>query len=161
MVENDTSRKCGECSLCCFTHRVKGPDRRVLTDANEWCEFCEVGHGCAIYETRPWGCRGFRCAWLEGTGSDEERPDKTNVVLEWRPTYFGKTLVMAGSIPGALESDYARKITLEHVKCRIPVVHVHVNKRDEFIFLKGAAIDDSSRRCVEAEGIGITFIDAE
>jgi len=48
----------------------------IPTLAGEPCEH-ECATGCAIYETRPSRCRGFRCAWLDGWGAKgDDRPDR-------------------------------------------------------------------------------------
>lgn len=44
------------------------------------CKY-ECAEGCAVYETRPEECMGFRCSWLAGyTSTDEQRPDKIGLV---------------------------------------------------------------------------------
>lgn len=37
---------------------------------------------CSIYEDRPSGCKGFMCAWLEGHGDLNDKPDRIKVVFE-------------------------------------------------------------------------------
>jgi len=125
MLEN---RNCGECSLCCFTHTVEP----VPTEHHEWCVYCKSTGGCGIYLERPINCRVFRCEWLEGMGSDDERPDKTNIVVERQyDLYFDEKIVMMAATPTALESDYARTMTLEYLRHGLVVVHMHVDGRCE------------------------------
>lgn len=51
-------------------------------DLGEWCVHCNVGSGCAIYESRPGECRTFACQWLiTPQMPDSMRPDRTKVVL--------------------------------------------------------------------------------
>ena len=38
--------------------------------------FNQCASGCAAYETRPDDCRNYSCAWLNGWGEEDERPDK-------------------------------------------------------------------------------------
>ncbi len=53
-------RECGSCSLCCKLMRVPWLDKPSGT----WCQHVRKGQGCAIYETRPEGCRNFACGYL-------------------------------------------------------------------------------------------------
>jgi hypothetical protein len=50
---------------------------------NVWCEHAAPpGSGCAIYATRPDGCRRFMCNWLKDpTLGDEWRPELSKVVV--------------------------------------------------------------------------------
>jgi hypothetical protein len=55
---------------------------------NKWCQHCNVGAGCRIYDSKPSSCSDFSCVWLlskETEIPDEYRPDKTHVVF-WVPT---------------------------------------------------------------------------
>jgi hypothetical protein len=89
-------RECGECSACCVWFEI-GP---IAKEQNEPCkELCNpasekgehartCGNSCGIYETRPTHCREYICAWLFGYGNEEDRPDKSGVILdniEWVP----------------------------------------------------------------------------
>jgi len=77
---------CGGCTLCC-----KLLDVPVLRKAqNKWCEHCEIGAGCKIYEARPAPCRDFACVWLESQREEHPlplalRPDKCKLVLTFAP----------------------------------------------------------------------------
>lgn len=74
-----TSRRCGECSACCTTHAVP----EILKPEMQACKNLASNGGCGIYGIHPWACRHFRCLWLEGFGEDDERPDKSGIVLGW------------------------------------------------------------------------------
>lgn len=73
------SRSCGSCTACCGALAVRELEKRAHTP----CLFCNEGAGCRIYERRPDGCRQFCCEWLKGFGAEEDRPDKTGVVLDF------------------------------------------------------------------------------
>jgi hypothetical protein len=45
------------------------------------CDHACAGGGCGRYDDRPASCRTFRCLWLDGHLSDEDRPDKLGVIF--------------------------------------------------------------------------------
>jgi len=62
------ARNCGKCNLCCKLTAIpefNKPD-------NTWCEHCEVGKGCRIYEHRPQMCRAFFCGYIVNPMLDEQ-----------------------------------------------------------------------------------------
>jgi len=67
-------RSCGDCNLGCKLPYIESPE--LSKPAGVWCKHCKPGKGCAIYDTRPSGCRNFFCFWMT-------RPELGN---EWRPT---------------------------------------------------------------------------
>lgn len=96
----EVGRKCGSCDLCCTIYPVPG-----ITGKDDRCRFARSGTvtemkvqvgefgvdfapsyhpqtGCGIYDKRPRMCRQFFCGWRLGLGEDDERPDKTGVVLD-------------------------------------------------------------------------------
>lgn len=69
------SRKCGECTACCTIMEVaelSKPQRVACSYASD---------GCRIYRDRPHSCRIWFCGWMMGFGRDEDRPDKSGVVV--------------------------------------------------------------------------------
>jgi hypothetical protein len=47
-----------------------------------WCSHCRPPFGCAIYETRPAGCREFYCEWrLSEKLGPEWKPDRAKFAL--------------------------------------------------------------------------------
>lgn len=70
-------RKCGECTLCCKLLLVSVYDSPMY----EYCKHCTAG-GCGIYETRDNVCREFKCGWLRGELTEEDRPDKSGFIVE-------------------------------------------------------------------------------
>jgi hypothetical protein len=70
------TRSCGDCRLCC---RVLGVDE-IGKEPGAWCgHACSTG--CAIYAARPGQCRDFVCSWLAGQFRDEDRPDRSKLVV--------------------------------------------------------------------------------
>lgn len=73
---------CGSCSACCRVFAVP----EVKTKHFDWCDHCEIGKGCKIYDTRPETCVKYECMWLECkkagmTIPDNLRPDKSKCVI--------------------------------------------------------------------------------
>lgn len=56
---------------------VKSLDKKSDT----WCQHCEPGRGCKIYETRPTDCREFDCLWKTGLIPLNMKPDRTKAVF--------------------------------------------------------------------------------
>jgi hypothetical protein len=67
------------------------PERKL---PGVWCQHCNIGKGCGIYEERPESCRVFECLWLQdkrGKLGDDLRPDRCKVMFAPNPD--GKTLI--------------------------------------------------------------------
>ena len=73
---------CDGCTACCKILKIRELDK----PANTWCRHCEIGVGCAIYDTRPESCRVYECVWLQSQRGGkplplELRPDTSRVVI--------------------------------------------------------------------------------
>ena|SRR3989344_1372120 len=152
-------RPCDGCRKCCYTHAVATPEGKV-TEAFAWCKLCS-DHGCSVHATdlQPYLCQQWHCAWQEGLGSEEERPDKTNIVPEWRFTRQGRTLVLIEAMAGALESEYGKALASEYARRRIPQLHVFHNGRKRLIFERDIIVDASLMRQAQKENVEIVFVD--
>lgn len=85
--------------MCCTAYPVPG-----ITGKDEQCQFARSGvvtsfdvkvgeggvdfvpsyhpqTGCRIYNLRPLLCRQFFCGWRLGLGTEDDRPDKTGVII--------------------------------------------------------------------------------
>ncbi len=60
-------RSCGKCNLCCKITEVAALNKPF----NVWCEHCDVGRGCRIYEERAPICREFFCRYMRDASLDE------------------------------------------------------------------------------------------
>jgi hypothetical protein len=71
-------RTCGSCTLCCKTAAVV----ELAKPPGIWCTHCRPAKGCAIYDTRPAGCREFHCEWMlaEKLGP-EWKPERAKFAL--------------------------------------------------------------------------------
>jgi len=73
---------CGSCTMCCKLMAIS----EFQKPKNQWCEHCDIGNGCRIYQERPTSCQSFRCLWLQTQNHIPPlplnlRPDKSKVVL--------------------------------------------------------------------------------
>lgn len=103
----NTERSCGDCAACCKTHAVV----ELKKSDGTWCAYCSSRKRCDIYDERPASCREFRCAWLKGSGGEDERPDKTRIVCTTEAVPYRGRIVhwctMVEVSVGALERPYA------------------------------------------------------
>ena len=117
-------RECGNCTLCCKVPRIQ----QLFKPPNQWCMFCDVGEGCAIYDRRPEVCQKFECLWLSGGMDYAYRPDKV-----------GFYVVMEGEV-AKVYVDGDRPLAAEGHKAVDDVregAHVIVLVNNQITFLKG------------------------
>jgi hypothetical protein len=81
-----TVNHCGSCNLCCKLPEIPELDK----PQNRWCQHCQIGSACRIYESRPEPCRAFECLWLESQKEAQPlpvtlRPDKNKMLLSFSP----------------------------------------------------------------------------
>ncbi len=71
-------RSCEACTMCCKLLSIEALNK----PRSQWCEHCDVGAGCKIYEERPSECQTFYCGYLTmaHTG-DHWRPAKSKMVI--------------------------------------------------------------------------------
>jgi hypothetical protein len=77
-----TTRKCGDCQLCCKVL----PTKEIGKPANQRCQHQRHGVGCAIYKHRPISCQLWSCQWLLGEDVGE-RPDRSRLIVDPMPDY--------------------------------------------------------------------------
>jgi hypothetical protein len=71
-------RSCEGCTACCKLTAVQALNK----PPSVWCEHCDKGVGCNIYETRPDECRVFYCGWVTNPVISEAwRPEKSKMVI--------------------------------------------------------------------------------
>jgi len=115
--------ECGECTMCCKIKGIDAPDLQKKEFV--WCQHCDKGKGCKIYDTRPAPCREYWCVWLDARSRGEVplslRPDKCKVVMDI--TQDQKTLVLwvDPAYPGAASEPQILDF-LSRVKAKINVV---------------------------------------
>jgi hypothetical protein len=105
-----TINECGSCTACCRVFAIPETSK----PAGKWCDKCNIGKGCTIYETRPARCVDYECIWLQaklrGDAQhklpDSLRPDRCKVVFS--PTTNPRiiaAMVMPGMTANALQRD--------------------------------------------------------
>jgi hypothetical protein len=115
-----SERVCGGCTACCRTHRIPELEK----PEGDWCIYCKIGRGCRIYDERPKTCRDFRCAWLTGLENEEERPDKTGIVPDYKQVKgWGLVALLYEASPGALKGEFAKRRTKLHLGIGNCVMH--------------------------------------
>lgn len=69
---------CGDCTVCCSLFAIKELDK----SRHEDCSHC-TGTGCGIYDTRPQTCRDYKCFFISENLSEEARPDRCGMLLDY------------------------------------------------------------------------------
>jgi hypothetical protein len=104
------ARVCGPCRACCKAPPIPELDK----PADTWCRHIVLDRsdkGCGNFENRPAGCAAFRCAWLDGLGTDADRPDRLGVLFHAIATQDGREALAAVEYrPGALADARPREI---------------------------------------------------
>ena len=102
-----TSRTCGECTLCCKLMGVP----ELKKPSAKWCESCDQGKGCTVYEERPNSCRNFQCFWLmDENFPDDFRPDRIHALAAFNDTPDSVVLHVDPAKPKALRSPAVRAL---------------------------------------------------
>lgn len=71
-------RSCGDCTMCCKLIKVDALQKPQGT----WCQHCNPGKGCRIYEKRPQECVDFFCGYMTSPQVGEEwKPVHSKIVL--------------------------------------------------------------------------------
>lgn len=72
---------------------------------------------CRVYENRPESCANYRCAWLDGWGDWQDRPDRLGVIFSLMfSEELGGTYMLAHELwTDALESESAKRFVRERI----------------------------------------------
>lgn len=90
-----TTRKCGDCQLCC---RLL-PTEEIAKPANERCPHQKSYCGCKIYPRRPMSCQLWSCRWLvDDDTADQPRPDRSHIVIDMMPDVVRQTRNDTGEV---------------------------------------------------------------
>lgn len=75
-------RSCDGCTECCKLMLVT----ELAKPAGVWCQHCDIGAGCRIYDARPDDCRTFYCGWrLDATMGEAWLPARSRMVVKFEP----------------------------------------------------------------------------
>lgn len=94
-------RSCGSCTACCEVPSIALP----WEEKPQYQKCSKLGtgnHACGVYDERPDVCVRFRCLWLEGLGTKDDRPDKAGLILNITQTGLDVPQEVADKVPGAL-----------------------------------------------------------
>jgi hypothetical protein len=71
-------KSCGSCTMCCKVLEID----HFKKPAGKLCQFCTLGSGCTVYESRPEVCRDYECLWLtERDLGAMLKPDRIGTIL--------------------------------------------------------------------------------
>lgn len=117
-------RVCGECQACCTTLSVADIAKPKHTKCPSQC-----AAGCAIYASRPQSCRLYTCSWLEGHGREDDRPDKSGVLMETVTAHQAGgeqiTMLIAFSTDSeSLRSEQTARLAGNVVKDSVCMIHL-------------------------------------
>jgi hypothetical protein len=152
-------RSCGGCTACCTVMPVSEINKPGDTPCQHLC-----AGGCAIYESRPSACRGWRCAWLEGLipGDERRRPDKCGLIFAWFGWDNTKAFLVALEVwPGAAQEQapllrQLRTKMVSHAIVPIVVGKYGIGQNGQKQFLWPNELAQVAERCVK-EGMPGSF----
>ena len=81
-------RSCEGCAMCCKLGTIE----EVGKPDGQWCKHCSTRVKCDIYETRPFVCRDYYCAYMLSDLSEDWRPTKSKLMVS--SMYDGSIYVM-------------------------------------------------------------------
>lgn len=77
-LESDVvKRECGSCVACCIETEFDTPEfsKEYMKPCQHLCDT-----GCGIYNKRFPVCKQYECLWLQGYGTERERPNVTGII---------------------------------------------------------------------------------
>lgn len=149
-------RACGGCSACCKTHMVLSIEK----PPSAWCPDCAIGIGCKIYESRPQECSAFKCQWLLGFGTGEERPDQVRIVVDYsRNPVLGNVLVVQfwEVTEGALGRDFAQRAIKLLMGERFPIMTIDCRTRHSLFLPRGFDLSQSAFDVFTRDGVPMKY----
>ena len=93
ILKKQKLRECGECVACCVYYNIK--DEKLTKEAMSPCSKLNIQpekgeysvsacNNCTLQNTpeKPKTCIDFNCYWLLGHGDENDRPDKSNIMID-------------------------------------------------------------------------------
>jgi hypothetical protein len=114
---------CGTCTACCRVFAIV----EIEKEAGKWCQHCDIGVGCKIYEQRPKPCSEFKCLWLQSQERPQKlgpelRPDRCKVVFSPTTDPSIMSAITMHGAPNAWDRKPARGLVDKMVKAGLKVV---------------------------------------
>lgn len=144
------ARSCDECTLCCKLVGVS----EIEKPPRQWCQHCNIGEGCAIYDTRPESCKRFECFWYSNEWIPNSlRPDRCHFVMEGMQEANAVLVILDPDYPQAWRHGEAMKLFNQLMKVGISsVVSVSGNRQPEALLLAPGVTPEHIMRGMEAAG---------
>jgi len=124
------SRQCGNCAVCCEVAAVPDLEKPALTRCQYQIDSDEGSCGIVGDPKRPMLCKVYTCAWLDGIGSDDDRPNEIGAMFSVNQTEQGIIGYAVETEPDAILTkargmavDYARRF-------KIPLIVVETTQSD-------------------------------
>ena len=124
----DTAERiCDGCTACCMPLDIE--ESGFSKPRGQWCQHCNIGRGCNIYTSRPLMCNEFRCQWLMGFGTNEQRPDKIGFVPDFhKESLFTNGLAQFWEVEeGAFERPACRVLANIALEGNIRVMYLYIS----------------------------------
>ena len=95
-------RSCDGCTLCCKVLNIGS----LRKPRNVWCQHCDIGNGCTIYEQRPGECRAFYCTYRVSPELGEEwKPSVSKMVVNFESGIRRVNVSVDPDFPGAWQRE--------------------------------------------------------
>ncbi|OGZ68802.1 MAG: hypothetical protein A3D44_02285 [Candidatus Staskawiczbacteria bacterium RIFCSPHIGHO2_02_FULL_42_22] len=119
----------------------------------EYCDFCQIGKGCSIYERRPFACQVYRCLWVCGKGEESDRPDRLKIVLDLKAVHFYEEDIVALNLweveEGAINQPRVQQIMVANIEGGNVVVCRPYQEEPTYYFPKGVFSADEQQEFIE------------
>tara|TARA_Y100001951_G_C11082227_1_gene151993 strand:+ start:27 stop:404 length:378 start_codon:yes stop_codon:yes gene_type:complete len=85
-------RKCGDCTECCRTLKVRLIDENYVSKCGQYCKYVKKDKGCSVWDSKlSRHCKLFTCGWLANEAIPEKfKPNKCGVVIKYESDNFEK-----------------------------------------------------------------------
>lgn len=103
-------RECNECNVCCVIAEVSEGEffKPAGTSCKHYCDGCELFGK----DKRPDVCNTYKCGWLHGYGNEEDRPDKSGVMISISK-FNGGTWIFIQELKEKAISTTARDVIID------------------------------------------------
>lgn len=112
-------RECGGCTACCYVIAVEQLDKPFRCDCPHAADGCALWSGPGGPGGQPDVCASYRCAWAMGFGSEEDRPDKSGVLVDFRVDDVNNTQAVPALYAIGVNEGDERKQTARDAMTRI------------------------------------------
>ena len=154
MNDKIPERTCGDCVACCAYWRIEELNKPPMND----CKYVTLtkpskkgsifltgsskNGNCSIYNKRPKACQEYRCAWLDGYGEEEDRPDKSLIMFDNKHNI--ENAYQARPLAPGQESVIKGKEVIERMSKSLntPIIVMSFYER-LFVRIVGRAIEDA------------------